>query len=241
MYRLKTTGYFILILAAILLQNNDLKAQKTLRGCYSESKGLGAFEWNSWRFYEDGRFYYQKESDFGFYAGAGDFRITRDSLLISFDSIPPDSRHQQVVYDSNYTGSTTIRVHDVLDPHYQPMFQVALYAGDSLIEQGASDSTGHYVLNPSSPADRLVVTAFTPEFRDLGINYGRAELEIAESSPSAIHVYLVLARSGVQFVEGGTELRYLIKFRKDHFILHNASPDFIHPGSGTVRYQRIDN
>lgn len=228
----------IIVLYIILLFPLFGMGQRTIEGSYCEEVGMFADDINYFEFYSDGFFVYEKHSDFGDYKATGKYRLTYDSLFLSFTQ-PPESAASPSIYSEpiNDTIATapysTIRIYDAYNIHNIILFHYTIYNNDSIVERGDIDAFGMLRFNPMI-GTRIEIQAYKKDRPDF---YPGGVFSIAIEQTPRSFIYLI-NKPYQQYNFTGYTFGFEVRVRKNNqlikFIIKDN--DFFHPTEGVARY-----
>ena len=192
------------ILACILaLVSVSVKGQKTLDGFYSEVTGIASDDWNSFIFYPNQSFFFEKNTDFGDYQGYGTYELTYDSIILRFQEVPEDLRYTRVIEGPARKGGTLIQVRDGINPNEQVMAGGSLYLHDSLLYHVGADIFGNIYLDSGLTDVKLTINGFSPIPTRSSRFYGTQHIELDHTNGRSIIVMFAYKPVGAHFIEGG--------------------------------------
>jgi len=241
MYRLtltKTILSRITVLCIFLLFPLIGMGQRTIEGKYCEEVGMLADDINYFEFYSDGFFVYEKHSDFGNYKATGRYRLTNDSLFLSF-SQPPESDPSPSIYSEPIIDSiatepySTIRIYDAYNIHNIMLYHYTIYDNDSIVERGEIDAFGMLRFNPTI-GTRIEIHTYKkdrPDFNPEGV------FSIAIERTPRSYIYLI-NNPYQQYNFTGYTVGFEVRVKKNYKLLKFfiKDNDFFHPTEGIARY-----
>jgi hypothetical protein len=227
---------FLLYLVACL--TIGLRGQKTLEGSFHEVTGMWAQEWNTLIFYKDQSFIFEKISDFGDYQGYGTYELSYDSLILNFQKVPEELRHNRIIESPSPTGGgTLVQTRNGLNANARIQVGYSLHQGDSLLENGNADLFGNIYLDSGLTNVKLSLFAVDADSKYMSRIYGVQEIEMEHTNARSILVLFTYKPGNVAYIEGGElRLKSRVMQNGNRLKLIIKSGDFYHPNPGTVYY-----
>lgn len=236
--RMLRLGKYIIILAVLVISAR-LGAQKTLEGSFHQLTDMWADEWNSFIFYADQSFFFEKESDFGDYHGYGDYELTRDSLILRFREVPEILQSSRVIEEEIRSGGgTLIQVRDALNPHEKVVIGGSVYQGDSLLCHLKGDVFGCIYLDSGLTNIRLEILAYRSSGSAFEHIYETQNLYLDHTNARSILLMLCPKSPGLAFIGDMPEVRLKARLtrRGQTLKVFPETGSFLHPTPGAVTY-----
>lgn len=220
----KLLGFLIFYSISFLSQS-----QSTIRGDYCEETYIFSNDINFFEFYLDGFFEYRKESDFGEYRAIGVYKLTKDSLFLSFSKASPSKNAPHLILEPVFDTTIHYSILQVLDTnnlHHRYTFRHEIYYQDSMVRKGESDTNGLLTFDPELATHiKITYLRVNPTKR-----YPSSVITIPIEPPYLSYTYLA-GDPITPFSYSGYTVGFKAKFSRQNKVLKifHTTPDFFHP------------